>query len=159
MLNHPTLDKLKTLKLHGMIEGLKDQVQHPAIDQMSFEERLGLLVDREMTDRLDRRLKNRLHQAKLKQNACLEDVNYQASRGLDKALLQSLHDCRWIKNHLNVLITGPTGVGKSWIACALAQKACREGYTAIYQRLPKLFQELPLAKGKAMAATANSLIG
>jgi len=147
MLNPPTLDKLKTLKFHGMIQGLQDQAQHPAIDQLSFEERLGLLVDREMTDRLDRRLKNRLHQAKLKQNACLEDVNYQADRGLDKALLQSLQDCRWIKKHLNVLITGPTGVGKSWIACALAQKACREGYTAIYQRLPRLFQELPLAKG------------
>jgi DNA replication protein DnaC len=146
MLNHPTLDKLKTLKLYGMIQGLLNQVQHPAIDQMSFEERLGLLVDREMTDRLDRRLKNRLLQAKLKQNACLEDINYQADRGLDKALLQSLRDCQWIKNHLNILITGPTGVGKSWIACALAQKACREGYTAIYQRLPKLFQELPLAK-------------
>ena len=81
MLNHPTLDKLKTLKLYGMIQGLLNQVQHPAIDQMSFEERLGLLVDREMTDRLDRRLKNRLLQAKLKQNACLEDVNYQADRG------------------------------------------------------------------------------
>ena len=147
MLNHPTLDKLKTLKFHGMIQGLQDQAQHPAIDQMSFEERLGLLVDREMTDRLDRRLKNRLLQAKLKQNACLEDINYQADRGLDKALLQSLQDCQWIKKHLNVLITGPTGVGKSWIACALAQKACREGYTAIYQRLPRLFQELPLAKG------------
>jgi len=147
MLNHPTLDKLKTLKFYGMIQGLQDQAQHPAIDQMSFEERLGLLVDREMTDRLDRRLKNRLLQAKLKQNACLEDINYQADRGLDKALLQSLQDCQWIKKHLNVLITGPTGVGKSWIACALAQKACREGYTAIYQRLPRLFQELPLAKG------------
>ena len=147
MLNHPTLDKLKILKFHGMIQGLQDQAQHPAIDQMSFEERLGLLVDREMTDRLDRRLKNRLLQAKLKQNACLEDVNYQADRGLDKALLQSLQDCQWIKKHLNILITGPTGVGKSWIACALAQKACREGYTAIYQRLPRLFQELPLAKG------------
>ena len=100
-----------------------------------------------MTDRLDRRLKNRLLQAKLKQNACLEDVNYQADRGLDKALLRSLQDCQWINRHLNILITGPTGVGKSWIACALAQKACREGYTALYQRLPKLFQELPLAKG------------
>ncbi|MDD1641243.1 MAG: ATP-binding protein, partial [Methylococcaceae bacterium] len=111
MLNHPTLDKLKTLKLYGMIQGLLNQEQHPAIDQMSFEERLGLLVDREMTDRLDRRLKNRLLQAKLKQNACLEDVNYQADRGLDKALLQSLQDCQWIKKHLNVLITGPTGVG------------------------------------------------
>jgi DNA replication protein DnaC len=147
MLKHPTLDKLKTLKLHGMIEGLQDQAQHPASEQMSFEERLGLLVDREMTERLDRRLKTRLQQAKLKHNACLEDVNYQADRGLDRALLQSLQDCRWIKNHLNVLITGPTGVGKSWIACALAQKACREGYSAVYQRLPRLFQELPLAKG------------
>ena len=131
-----------------MIQGLVNQVQHPAIlTNMSFKKRLGLLVDREMTDRLDRRLKNRLLQAKLRQNACLEDINYQADRGLDKALLQSLYDCQWIKNHLNILITGPTGVGKSWIACALAQKACREGYTAIYQRLPRLFQELPPAKG------------
>lgn len=147
MLNHPTLDKLKTLKFYGMIQGLHDQAQHLGVDQLSFEERLGLLVDREMTDRLDRRLKNRLLQAKLKQNACLEDIDYQTNRGLDKALLHSLHDCQWVKKHLNVLITGPTGVGKSWIACALAQKACREGYTAIYQRLPRLFQELPLAKG------------
>jgi DNA replication protein DnaC len=147
MLNHPTLDKLKTLKFYGMIQGLHDQAQHPAIDQLSFEERLGLLVDREMTDRLDRRLKNRLLQARLKQNACLEDIDYQSNRGLDKALVHSLHDCQWVKKHLNILITGPTGVGKSWIGCALAQKACREGYTAVYQRLPRLFQELPLAKG------------
>ena len=147
MLNHPTLDKLKTLKLQGMLEGLQDQTQQSAIESLGFEERLGLLVDREITHRLDRRLKNRLHQAKLKQNACLEDVNYQANRGLDKALLQSLQDCKWIKNHLNILITGPTGVGKSWIACALAHQACRAGYTAIYQRIPRLFQELPLAKG------------
>jgi DNA replication protein DnaC len=156
MLNHPTLDKLKTLKFYGMIQGLHDQAQHPAIDQLSFEERLGLLVDREMTDRLDRRLKNRLLQARLKQNACLEDIDYQSNRGLDKALVHSLHDCQWVKKHLNILITGPTGVGKSWIGCALAQKACREGYTAVYQRLPRLFQELPLAKGKAMAVTASS---
>ncbi len=147
MLNHPTLDKLKTLNLQGMLEGLQDQTQQSAIESLGFEERLGLLVDREITHRLDRRLKNRLHQAKLKQNACLEDVNYQANRGLDKALLQSLQDCKWIKNHLNILITGPTGVGKSWIACALAHQACRAGYTAIYQRIPRLFQELPLAKG------------
>ena len=130
-----------------MLEGLQDQTQQSAIESLGFEERLGLLVDREITHRLDRRLKNRLHQAKLKQNACLEDVNYQANRGLDKALLQSLQDCKWIKNHLNILITGPTGVGKSWIACALAHQACRAGYTAIYQRIPRLFQELPLAKG------------
>lgn len=147
MLTHPTLDKLKTLKFYGMIQGLHDQAQHPAIDQLSFEERLGLLVDRELTERLDRRLKNRLLQAKLKQQACLEDIDYQSHRGLDKALVHSLHDCQWVKKHLNILITGPTGVGKSWIACALAQKACREGYSALYQRLPRLFQELPLAKG------------
>ena len=147
MLNHPTLDKLKALKLQGMAQGLIDQAQHPAIDQLSFEERLGLLVDREMTDRLDRRLKNRLAQARLKQSACLEDLDYHVNRGLDKALMMSLHDCQWLKKHRNILITGPTGVGKSWIACALAQKACREGYSALYQRVPRLFQELPIAKG------------
>lgn len=147
MLNHPTLDKLKTLKFYGMVQGLQDQARHPTIDQLSFEERLGLLVDREMTNRLDRRLKNRLQQAKLKQNASLEDIDYQANRGLDKALIQGFYDCQWIKKNLNILITGPTGVGKSWIACALAQKACREGYTALYQRVPRLFQELGIAKG------------
>jgi len=147
MLNHPTLDKLKTLKFYGMLQGLQDQEKHPTIDQLSFEERLGLLVDREMTDRLDRRLKNRLLQAKLKQNACLEDLDYRPNRGLEKALLHSLHDCQWVKKALNILITGPTGVGKSWIACALAQKACREGYTALYLRVPRLLQEMALSKG------------
>jgi DNA replication protein DnaC len=147
MLNHPTLDKLRTLKFYGMIQGLHDQAQHPAIEQLSFEERLGLLVDREMTDRLGRRLKNRLLQARLKQNASLEDIDYQVNRGLDKALIHSLHDCQWVKKSLNILITGPTGVGKSWIACALAQKACREGYTATYLRVPRLLQEMTLSKG------------
>ncbi|MEY3106358.1 MAG: hypothetical protein RIT35_524 [Pseudomonadota bacterium] len=147
MLNHPTLDKLNTLKFYGMAQGLQDQAQHPAIDQLSFEERLGLLVDREITNRLDRRFKNRLQQAKLKQSASLEDIDYQANRGLDKALVHGFHDCQWIKKNLNILISGPTGVGKSWIACALAQKACREGYTALYQRVPRLFHELVLAKG------------
>jgi IstB-like ATP binding protein len=156
MLNHPTLDKLKTLKLYGMIQGLPNQAQHPAIDQMSFEGRFGLLVDREMTDRLDRRLKNRLHQAKLKQNACLEDVNYQADRGLDKALLQGLQDCQWIKKHLNVLITGPTvsvnpGLPAPWRKKPVEKviqpsiSVCR-GYSRSYRWL------------KGMAATANSLI-
>jgi DNA replication protein DnaC len=147
MLHHPTLDKLNTLKFYGMIQGLQDQAQHPGIDQLSFEERLGLLIDREMTDRSDRRLKNRLLQAKLKQNACLEDLDYQSHRGLDKALLHSLQDCQWVKKAFNILITGPTGVGKSWIACALAQKACREGHTVLYLRLPRLLQDLALAKG------------
>jgi len=100
MLNHPTLDKLKTLKLYGMIQGLLNQEQHPAIDQMSFEERLGLLVDREMTDRLDRRLKNRLLQAKLKQNACLEDVNYQAIEDSIKRYYRAYRIASGLKNIL-----------------------------------------------------------
>ncbi len=147
MLNHPTVDKLRTLKLTGMLQALTDQQNLPEITPLSFEERLGLLVDREITERDDRRLKNRLRQAKLRQNACLEDLDFTAKRGLDKALINSLQDNQWVKKHRNILITGPTGVGKSWIACALAQKACRDGYTALYQRLPRLLQHLPLAKG------------
>ena len=147
MLHHPTLDKLKTLKFSGMHQALVEQMQSPEIDRLSFEERLGLLIDREMTERDSRRLTHRLRQARLKQQACLEDIDYQANRGLDKTLLLKLGDCQWVKKSLNILITGPTGVGKSWIACALAQKACREGYSASYQRLPRLLQELPIAKG------------
>ena len=147
MLNHPTLDKLRILKLTGMLQALTDQQHHPDIDPLSFEERLGLLVDREITEREDRRLSHRLRQARLRQNACLEDLDFTANRGLDKALINSLQNSQWIKKHRNILITGPTGVGKSWIACALAQKACRDGYTALYQRLPRLFNALPLAKG------------
>jgi len=147
MLYHPTLDKLKMLKFSGMSHALEEQIQCADIAQLSFEERLGLLVDREITERDNRRLTSRLRQARLKQQACMEDIDYQASRGLDKAMLMKLGDCQWAKKSINILITGPTGVGKSWIACALAHKACREGYSAWYQRLTRLLQELPLAKG------------
>ena len=147
MLNHPTLDKLETLRFSGMVKALTEQMAVPDIEELSFEERLGLLVDREMTEREDRRLKSRLRQAKLKQSACVEDIDYRQPRGLDKSLILDLSQCQWIKRHLNIMITGPTGVGKTWIACALAQKACREGYRALYLRLPKLLQELPIAKG------------
>ena len=145
--NHPTLDKLEALRFSGMAKALTEQMTVPDIEELSFEERLGLLVDREMTEREDRRLKTRLRQAKLKQSACVEDIDYRQPRGLDKSLLLDLAGCQWIKRHLNIMITGPTGVGKTWIACALAQKACREGYRALYLRLPKLLQELPIAKG------------
>jgi len=147
MLKHPTLDKLQTLKLTGMVAALIDQMAMPDIDDLAFEERLGLLVDREITERENRRLTNRLRRAKLRHNAALEDIDYQNPRGLDKSLIQSLAACQWAKEHLNILITGPTGVGKTWLACALAQKACREGYTAQYTRLTRLLQELAIAKG------------
>jgi DNA replication protein DnaC len=147
MLNHPTLDKLQDLRFTGMAKALTEQMALPDIDELSFEERLGLLVDREMTEREDRRLTTRLRQAKLKQNACIEDIDFKQPRGLDKSLILDLAQCQWIKKHLNLLITGPTGVGKTWVACALAQKACREGFTSLYLRLPRLLQELPIAKG------------
>lgn len=147
MLTHPTLDKLQALKLTGMTAALAEQLQMPDIEELSFDERLGLLVDRELTARDNRRLTSRLRRARLKHQAALEDIDYRHPRGLDKSLLQALASCRWVKEHLNILITGPTGVGKTWLACALAQKACREGHTALYLRLPRLLQELAIAKG------------
>jgi DNA replication protein DnaC len=161
MLNHPTLEKLQRLRLFGMLKALTEQMNMPDIEHLSFEERLGLLADREITEREDRRLKTRLRQAKLKHNACIEDIDYRAPRGLDKALMLQLSACRWVHEGLNLIINGPTGVGKTWIACALAQKACREGYTALYLRLPRLFEELSLAHGdgrfpKLMATFAKT---
>ena len=147
MLHHPTLEKLQTLRLSGMHKALTEQLNMPDIDSLSFEERLGLLAEREMTEREDRRLKTRLRQAKLKHHACIEDIDYRSARGLDKALILQLAGCRWIHEGLNLILNGPTGVGKTWIACALAHKACQEGYSALYLRLPRLFEELTLAHG------------
>lgn len=147
MLTHPTLDKLQTLKFTGMAAALAEQLQMPDIEELAFEERLGLLVDREITERENRRLSSRLRRAGLKHNAAIEDIDYRHPRGLDKSLIQSLAACRWVKEHLNILITGPTGVGKTWLACALAHKACRDGYTTHYQRLPRLLHSIAIAKG------------
>ena len=147
MLKHPTLEKLQALKFTGMATALVDQMTTPDIEELGFEERLGLLVDREMTERESRRLTSRLRRARLRHNAALEDIDYQNPRGLDKTLIQSLAACRWVQEHLNILITGPTGVGKTWLACALAQKVCREGYTVQYVRLSRLLRELMIAKG------------
>jgi DNA replication protein DnaC len=130
-----------------MEKGLEEQMQLPDIHELDFSERLGLLADREMTDRQNRRAKTRLRAAKLRQPACLEDLDYRQPRGLDKSLLVSLASCQWITSHRNIFITGPTGVGKTYLACALAQKACREGYTVLYRRLPRLLMEIALAKG------------
>jgi DNA replication protein DnaC len=122
-------------------------MQTPDIAALSFEERLGLLVDRESTERENRRLTTRLRQAKLRQTACIEDIDYRHPRGLDKTLMTRLTTCQWVRDRHNVLITGPTGIGKTWLACALGHKVCREGWTALYLRLPRFLQELPIAKG------------
>lgn len=146
MLTHPIFEKLEQLRFSGMLKALEEQMQMPDIKQLGFEERLGLLVDREMTDRENRRLKTRLRKAKLRQNACVEDVDFRHPRKLDKTLFMNLADGRWLKEHNNVLLIGPTGVGKTYLACALAQKACRQGYSALYFRLPRLLHELSIAK-------------
>jgi|TARA_R100001143_G_scaffold59811_1_gene58744 DNA replication protein DnaC len=146
-LKHPTLDKLHALKLTGTAAALADQSATPDITDLSFEERLGLLVDREMTERDNRRMSSQLRRAKLLHTAILQDIDYRNSRGLDKGLVQSLAGYQWVKEHLNVLITGPTGVGKTWLAYALAHKACRECYTAQYVSLTRLMRELTIAKG------------
>ena len=145
MLHHPTLDKLTTLRLCGMHKALCEQLALPDITDLSFEERLGLLADRELTERENRRLQTRLRQARLKHSACLEDLDTRTPRGLDKALISQLATGQWIREGLNLLIVGPTGVGKTWIACALAQQACRQGYTTRYLRTPRLFEELQIA--------------
>lgn len=147
MLTHPTLEKLRALKLTGMARALEEQMQMPEVETLSFEERLGLLVDREMTERDNRRLKTRLRKAKLRQSAAVEDIDYRHPRGLDRSLMARLIDGRWLKEHHNLIVTGPTGTGKTFLACALAHKACRDGYTAHYQRLSRMFRDLHLAQG------------
>ena len=147
MLAHPTLDKLYALRLWGMARGWEEQMRMTDLRELSFEERFGLLVDREMTERRDLRLRVRLKMARLRLTACVEDIDYRQPRGLDKGLLLELVSCRWIKERQNILITGPTGVGKSYLACALGNKACREGYRTLYVRLPRLLQELHIARG------------
>ena len=146
MLSHPTVDKLQQLRCAGMAKAFAEQLDSSEVDALSFEERLGLLVDREITERHSRQLTNRLRRARLKHDACIEDVDFRHRRGLDKSLVLSLADGRWVRDHLNVLICGPTGVGKSWIACALAHSACRVGHSALYLRSSRLFSSLALAR-------------
>lgn len=147
MLHHPTLEKLKTLKLIGMHKALTEQSQQRELQSLSFEDRLGLALDRELTERENRALTTRLRNARLKQLAAVEDIDTRHPRALDKAMLAGLLNPQWITAHRNILITGPTGVGKTFIGCALAHLACREGFSALYVRLPRLLPELAIGKG------------
>ena len=147
MLTHPTHARLVELGLIGMAKALDEQQRQPDIAALAFDERLALLVDREATERDNKRLITRLRFASLRQNAVVEDIDMKSARGLDKALLQKLVAGDWIDRHQNLLIIGPTGVGKSWIACALGHKACRDNRSVLYQRMPRLFDALALARG------------
>ncbi len=147
MLTYPSLEKLKTMKLNGMARALEDQIEMRNVEELSFEERLGLLIDREYDDRMNRSLRRRLQVAKLRYQACLEDLDFSKARGLDKALILRLGEGQWIKKHHNILVTGATGVGKSFLACAFGHRACMEGYRVAYFRLPRLLRELQVAKG------------
>jgi DNA replication protein DnaC len=147
MLTHPTIDKLQALRLHGMKKALIDQLNQDDINSLSFDERFGLLVDREMLEKQNRKLQTRLRKAKLKQQASIEDIDYRYPRGLDKSLMLHLSTCQWIKSHQNLLIVGSTGTGKTYLGCALAHKACLEGYSSHYTRLTRLLPEIIIAKG------------
>lgn len=147
MLVHPTVEGLKKLRLLGMVKALENQLNQPQIENMGFEERLGLIVDREICDRETRKLQTRLRNAALKQEASIENIDYRASRGIDKKLILTLANCQWTRMYRNVLIIGACGTGKTFLACALAHKACLEGNVVYYSRLPRLLPALALARG------------
>jgi DNA replication protein DnaC len=144
MLIQPLIDTLNRLKLHGVALALSDQMTHGAAQALAFEERLGLLLEREMLHRDNRQLTRLLKKAELKERAVLEDLDYRSRQGLDRPQLASLASCEWIRAHQNLLIHGATGSGKTYLACALAHQACRNGLSAWYVRAPRLFEELTL---------------
>ena len=147
MLTHPTYERLIALGLTGMAKALEEQRRQSDLTALDFEERLALMVDRETIERENKRLVTRLKSARLRQSAVVEDINMKAARSLDKALLQKLVAGDWIERHQNLLIIGQAGVGKSFIACALGHKACRDNRSVLYYRLPRLFDALLLARG------------
>jgi DNA replication protein DnaC len=147
VLTHPTLDQLQQLGLAGMARAFTELEANPGSAELSHAEWLALLLDREATERHDRRLRARLRYARLRHQAVVEDVDYRAPRGLDRTLFQNLAGGRWIEETQNLIIEGPTGVGKSWLACALGHKACRDNRSVLYQRIPKMFTDLALARG------------
>ena len=152
MLIHPMVERLRGLGLAAMADAFIEMQRNATADDLSREDWLGLLIDREATAREGKRLARRLRQARLRQNAVIEDTDLRTPRGLDRGLFQKLATCGWIRENQHLLIGGPTGVGKSWLACALGHKACRDGHSVMYRRAPGLFADLATARGEGRLA-------
>jgi len=146
-MHNQTMEKLHQMRLAGMAAAIREQLDTPATSDLSFGERIAMMVDREWTLRENKRLARRLKAARLKLQASVENIDYRHPRRLEKSLVLTLSNCEWIKGHQNLIVTGPTGIGKSYIAEAFANKACREGYTALYYRSTRLFRELAVSRG------------
>jgi DNA replication protein DnaC len=160
MLNQPTIDKLLAMRMEPVVEAWRAFEQNENAQDLSFEEKLSLMVDRLWTWRQNLALERRLRYAKLRGNACVEDINYRAARGLDRNALRALTtDSEWVKRHENIFIVGPTGIGKSFLACALAQKVCRDGYLVLYTRAAALFRDLALARADGSLRTLLTRLG
>jgi DNA replication protein DnaC len=145
MLNQQTIEKLHAMKLHGIADAFRAQLETTEATQLSFEERFALLVDQQWLWKENRALARRLRSAHLKEPAVIEDVDYQHPRGLDRKLVRTLSSSDWVRQHQSILLLGPTGIGKSWLACALTQKACRDGFSVLHKRTSELFRELAIA--------------
>jgi DNA replication protein DnaC len=159
LLTHPTLEQLRQLGLAGMARAFEELAANTRGAELDHAEWLGLLLDRELADRQDRRLRARLRYARLRHNAAVEDVDYRTARGLDRVLFQKLAHGNWIKEQQNLIIVGPSGVGKSWLACALGHRACRDNLSVLYQRIPRLFSDLALARGDGRYARLMRALG
>jgi DNA replication protein DnaC len=148
MLIHPLIERLRGLGMTAMADAFVEMQGSPAAADLTREDWLGLLLDREVTARDNKRIGRRLGHARLRQSAVVEDTNFRAPRGLDRGLFLKLSGCDWLRQSQHLVITGPTGIGKSWLACALGHKACREGFSVLYRRAPRLFSELAIARGE-----------
>jgi len=159
LLPHPTIDQLNAMGLYGMAKAFHDITANPDADALSHGEWLALLLDREQALRHDRRLSARLRYAKLRHQAAAEDIDFRADRGLDRRQIQDLLMLKWVDNHENLILEGPTGVGKSWLACAFGHRACRDNRAVLYVRAPKLFDELALAHADGSFARRIKALG
>ena len=154
MLQEPMMEKLLAMRLHGMVDALKTQEQDPGARELSFLERLAYWSITSGTGGRTRRWRGGCTAPNSRGNACVEEIDYRASRGLDKSVIRALaQESAWVRNHENIFVLGPTGVGKSFVACALAQKACRDGYSALYTRAPALFRDLAMARADGSLRT------